>query len=260
METTAAPRVLVAGLGLIGGSAGMALGERGWHVSYFDPHVSESAARQAGAADVRLSSAAGFDGELVIVATPVHIAIELVRAVLAENGTATITTVCSVLAPLRQAAGQSARFVAGHPLAGSQDHGLSAARADLFTGKPWFIDASNATVARMIADCGAVAEGSDPHEHDEAVALTSHLPQILSTALAAELAERPELLRFAGPGLRTFLRLAGSDGTVWTPVIAANRDAIARHAAAVTARVVQILEGDGDAEFARAQELWRTLQ
>jgi prephenate dehydrogenase len=260
METTAAPRVLIAGLGLIGGSAGMALRQRGWHVSYTDPHVEESAAQLAGAADVRLPAVAGFDGALVIVATPVQVAVDLVRQLLAEEGTTTITTVCSVLAPLREAAGDSLRFVAGHPLAGSQEHGLASARADLFVDRRWFLDASNAMVERMIADCGAVAEQTDPREHDEAVALTSHLPQILSTALAAELAERPELLRFAGPGLRTFLRLAGSDATVWTPVVAANRDAIARHAASVTARVVQILEGDGDAEFAQAQELWRKLQ
>ncbi|MCU1246963.1 MAG: prephenate dehydrogenase [Acidobacteria bacterium] len=260
METSAAPRVLIAGLGLIGGSAGMALRRRGWHVSYTDPHVEESAARAAGAADVRLPSVAGFNGGLVIVATPVPVAVDLVQQLLAEENTAAITTVCSVLAPLRQAAGDMPRFVAGHPLAGSQEHGLAAAHADLFVDRRWFIDASNGTVERMIADCAAVAERTDPHQHDDAVALTSHLPQILSTALAAELAERPELLRFAGPGLRTFLRLAGSDATVWTPLVAANRDAIARHAAAVTARLVQILEGEGEAEFAQAQELWRKLQ
>jgi prephenate dehydrogenase len=260
METNPAPRVLIAGLGLIGGSAGMALRQRGWHVSYVDPSVEESAARAAGAADVRLPSALAFDGVLVIVATPVPVAIDLVRQLLAEEGQTAITTVCSVLAPLREAAGDSSRFVAGHPLAGSHEHGLTAARADLFVDRSWFLDASNTPVERMIADCGATIEQTDSLEHDEAVALTSHLPQILSTALAAELAERPELLRFAGPGLRTFLRLAGSDATVWTPVIAANANAIAPHAAAVTARVVQILEGEGDAEFARAQELWRKLQ
>jgi prephenate dehydrogenase len=260
METTAPPRVLIAGLGLIGGSAGMALRQRGWHVSYTDPHVEEPAAQLAGAADVRRPAIAGFDGALVIVATPVQVAVDLVRQLLAEEGTATITTVCSVLAPLREAAGDAPCFVAGHPLAGSQEQGLSGARADLFVERHWFIDAASPTVERMIADCGALPERTDPYEHDEAVALTSHLPQILSTALAAELADRPELLRFAGPGLRTFLRLAGSDPSIWTPVVAANRDAIARHAASVTARVVQILEGDGEADFAQAQELWRKLQ
>jgi len=261
METTAAPRALVAGLGLIGGSAGMALRQRGWHVSYVDPFVDEPAARHAGAAEVRLPSAAGFDGNLVVVATPVHTAIALLRELLAEEeGSAVITSVCSVLQPLREAAGASRRFVAGHPLAGSQERGLAAARADLFTDKPWFIDTANELVERMIADCGGRIEQVDAREHDQAVALTSHLPQLLSTALASELADHPELLRFAGGGLRTFLRLAGSDATVWTPVIDANREAIAVHIGAVAERVRRLLEGGGEGEFARAQKVWRELQ
>ena len=80
-------------------------------------------------------------------------------------------------------------FVAGHPLAGSQERGLAAARSDLFTGATWFIDRDDPIVRKMIAACGAKAELVDAAEHDRALALTSHLPQILSTALAAYLHE-----------------------------------------------------------------------
>ncbi|HWS73312.1 MAG TPA: prephenate dehydrogenase/arogenate dehydrogenase family protein [Thermoanaerobaculia bacterium] len=237
-------RALIAGLGLIGGSIGMALRARSWRVAYVDPHVAIDDARRAGAADEAGPQAA----DLVIVATPVDVARRELDT-LANYGLA--TTVCSVLRPFDRAG-----VVAGHPLAGSQEHGLAAARADLFEGKRWFVTRREALVDRMIDACGARCEVVDAEEHDRAVALTSHLPQILSTALAAAI--DPELLRFAGPGLQTFLRLAGSDASVWAPVVEANRDHLADAAARVSELVQAILGGDSDA-FAKARDLYARL-
>lgn len=158
--------------------------------------------------------------------------------------------------PLRAVAGSN--FVAGHPLAGSHLRGLAAARGDLFEGKPWFLDAEDERVDAMVRDCGAIVERTSAEEHDAAMALTSHLPQILSTALAAYL--DPEDLRFAGRGLRTFLRLAGSDGSVWAPVIAANRDHLAPHAERLAALVREIIAGDPRDAFEKAQATWRALE
>ncbi|HEY2323318.1 MAG TPA: prephenate dehydrogenase/arogenate dehydrogenase family protein [Thermoanaerobaculia bacterium] len=239
-------RALIAGLGLIGGSIGMALRARGWRIAYRDPHVSLDEARRAGAADDEDGAAA----DLVVLATNVDVAIELLK----EIDAPLITSVCSVMQPLRAAAGTK-NFVAGHPLAGSHERGLGAARAELFEGKRWFLESRSYEVEEMIRDCGAIGEVVDPREHDAAVALTSHLPQLLSTALAAY-AERSGIdVRFAGTGLRTFLRLAASDATVWKPVIDGNREAIDQHLAAV----VEIAQSIDEQAFDDAQQFVNKL-
>ena len=239
-----ARRALIAGLGLIGGSIGMALRRGGWHVAFLD---SDRGLEPGQAADERVESLDAAS-DVVILATPVDVAVTL----LASTRAPLITSVCSVMAPLR-AIGDD-RFVAGHPLAGSQEHGLAAARADLFTGAIWFIDRDNAVVREVITACGANAEVVEAAEHDRALALTSHLPQILSTALAAYLHDQNIDPRFAGPGLRTFLRLAGSAASVWSPIIAANRENIVPHAEAVAALVQRMVEQGDEEPFAQANE------
>ena len=225
---------LIVGLGLIGGSIALRLRERGWTVRYSDPHVSTDAFER------------GDDAPLVVIATPVDVAIDLLRT----PRTGVVTSVCSVLKPLRDVA--SGRFIAGHPMAGSEQSGFAAAHADLFEGKPWFVDADDPDVEQLVRDCGAVLERVDPAEHDEAVALTSHLPQVLSTALAALIAERPDALRFAGSGLKTFLRLAGSDASVWKPVLETNAENIAKHEEELERVVRALLAGD-TREFDKAR-------
>jgi prephenate dehydrogenase len=244
-----ARRALIAGLGLIGGSIGLALRRRGWHVAFFD---SDPDLDPGEAADERVASL-DVDADVVILATPVDVAVTLLAAARAPL----ITSVCSVMAPLR-AVGDH-RFVAGHPLAGSAMRGITAARADLFEGATWFIDRDDATVREIITACGANAEIVDASEHDRAVALTSHLPQILSTALAAYLHDQNADLRFAGPGLRTFLRLAGSEASVWTPILDANRANLRPHAAAIADVVRAMIEGDASSTFASANDLFKKL-
>jgi prephenate dehydrogenase len=277
--------LLIIGLGLIGGSAGIALRRRGWRVRYIDNRVNVDDARRCEAADER-ADAIGTD-DFVLLATPVDAAVALLPAI---RGTA--TSVCSVMQPLREIAachpersegpgraghdagssqhhpGPSSlaparddrfRFVAGHPMAGSHERGLAAARGDLFEGKRWFLDGHDDDVEHLVRDCGAVADFVDAKEHDRAVAVTSHLPQILSTALAAYLGEHEDMLRFAGSGLATFLRLAGSDAEVWRPVIEANRANLVPHAEEVVRIAREIVEGDPTDAFERAQKLWRKL-
>lgn len=233
--------ILIAGLGLIGGSAGKALRRRGWRVSYFDPHVADP----GDAADERVESLDAH-ADLVLLATPVNVAVEQLREL-----RGVVTSACSVMRPLHAIAGEN--FIAGHPMAGSEQSGLAAADASLFEGKPWFVDGDHPLVDQLIRDCGAVRHRVTAEEHDAGVALTSHLPQVLSTALAAYLDDR-DVLRFAGSGLKTFLRLAGSDASIWGPVIDANRDQLAPHADAVARIVRAILDGDVEA-FAKAQRL-----
>ena len=248
-----APRALIAGLGLIGGSIGMALRARGWQVAYVDPNVDEQDAKRAGAADER-ADALDTPTDIIVIATPVDAAVKL----LGTRHSALGTSICSVMQPLKDAA-KNADFIAGHPLAGSHERGLGAARGDLLRDRVWFIERHDDLLDRLVNDCGARMEIVTAREHDAAVALTSHLPQLLSTALAAYLDEQKIEERFIGSGLRTFLRLAGSDSSVWMPVLEANRVNIVPHAAAVEEIVRAILRGDPSA-FSRAQHFWSRLQ
>jgi prephenate dehydrogenase len=248
-----APRALIAGLGLIGGSIGMALRARGWRVAYVDPNVELKDAQRTNAADERAESL-DAPADIVILATPVDVAIELLGTWHWALG----TSVCSVMQPIRDAT-KDERFIAGHPLAGSQEHGLAAARVDLLRDRVWFVERHDELLDRLIQDCGARIEIVSPKEHDAAIALTSHLPQLLSTALAAYLDEHGVEERFIGTGLRTFLRLAGSEASVWMPVLEANRRNIEPDAAAVEKIVREILRGDATA-FQRAQRLWSRLR
>jgi prephenate dehydrogenase len=240
---------MIAGLGLIGGSIGIALRRRGWHVAFFD---SDRDLHPREAADERVWSL-DADADVLILATPVDVAINL----LADARAPVVTSVCSVMAPLRAAGDE--RFIAGHPLAGSEQRGIAAARADLFNDATWFIDRDNSVVREIIAACGAKAELVDATEHDRAVALTSHLPQVLSTALAAYLHDQNADLRFAGPGLRTFLRLAGSEVSVWLPILDANRENLQPHLNGIAEIVRKIVNGDPAGAFAKANELLNNL-
>jgi prephenate dehydrogenase len=252
-----APRALLAGLGLIGGSIGIALRRAGWRVLFFDPAVNLDDARRAGAADDRIESLEAA-ADVIVLATPVDVAIRILST--QHSALSTITSVCGVMGPLREVADRRGLpFIAGHPLAGSQERGLAAANGDLFRGRTWFVDGHEALVARIIGDCGAKSEQVDPAEHDAAVALTSHLPQILSTALASYLDQHGVDERFIGSGLRTFLRLAGSDASVWLPLIESNRANLEPHAVAMARLVRDIIDGDPTA-FARANAFMARLE
>ena len=240
-------RARIVGLGLIGGSIGIALRRAVGQVSYTDPHVPLADARAAGAADDDAPDGA----DITVLATPVDVALDALRQTM---GLA--TSVCSVMTPLRDEAG-TRPFVAGHPLAGKATRGLAAASGDLFRDKKWFVDREEQTVARMIADCGARLVIVDAAEHDAAVALTSHIPQILSTALAAYLEDR-DVAAFAGTGLSTFLRLAASDASVWLPTIEANRANLDIHIDGLLDVVRRILDGHEDA-FAKAASFMKRM-
>lgn len=217
--------VTIVGLGLIGGSLGKALVRQGREVAYIDPLFDEQQAREQRAATRRIHSLEqSAPGSLVVIATPVDVALREIDRF--PDLPCSVTSVCSLMEPLQaRAASRGLRFVAGHPMAGSHRQGLEAADEHLFEGKSWFLaeGVDGTEAARMAAAVGATVLLVDPDEHDRSVALTSHLPQLLSTALAA-LIERSgvDVERFSGTGLQTFLRLAASDRSVWEPVFEAN--------------------------------------
>ncbi|HUP48322.1 MAG TPA: prephenate dehydrogenase/arogenate dehydrogenase family protein [Thermoanaerobaculia bacterium] len=233
--------VVIAGLGLIGGSLGMALRRSGWQVGFADPAVSLEEALAAGAASEKRER---LEARLIVLATPAGAAIELLRGL--EGATAVVTSVCSTMAPLREAAA-GVDFVAGHPFAGSEQRGLAAARAELFAGRPWFIDREEEPVMRMIAAAGAQPVVVDAAEHDRIMALTSHLPQVVATALASMLESVDA--RFIGSGAESMLRLAGSSYEVWQPVLDQNEANIS----AAAAELWRVMQRIGAEEFERAQ-------
>ncbi len=221
----------------------MALKRRGWHVAYVDPHVPLDAALSSIAADERHDE---VSGDFVVIATPLDVAMKLASS----SNAALLTTTCSVMKPFHKS-----RAVAGHPLAGSEKNGLAAARHDLFEGKTWFVDRDDRRVREMIEATGASQMIVDPDEHDDAVALTSHLPQAVSTALASLIEQKKIDPSFFGSGLRTLLRLAGSSHDVWGPVLVENWDAIER----ARDELIEILENLTREDFENAQRLMKAM-
>lgn len=248
--------VLIVGTGLVGASLGLAL--RAGGVSVYLEDASPTSLRLAAdvgagrplsdvANEARVACAdrghnhPGYEApRIVVVATPPDVADRVIVDALARFPRAIVTDVASVkdaivadvLAALdREGRGEDAsRYVGCHPMAGRERSGAGAADADLFYGRPWVIVAHGRTAPRAVLAARALATdvGSVPLEmnagtHDHAVALVSHVPQLVSSMLAARLVDAPaQALGLAGQGLRDTARIAASDPRLWTSIVAGN--------------------------------------
>ena len=254
--------VAIVGLGLIGGSVARRLLEAGWTVRWNDPAV-EPARVEAVPRLSPIEQSELTQADLVVLATPTGIAIDLLREL--DLGDAVVTSVCSVMAPLAEvAASRSIHFVAGHPMAGREVKGWEHSESELFEGRPWF--RSNQAEAeavdlvdRLIEACGAAVVPIAPVDHDRYAAVASHLPQLLSSALAAMIEQEGVPEPFHGPGLRTFLRLAGSPWSTWEPVFDLNAEPLLRAREALEEMIRRIDEGHGREVFDSANRLYRRL-
>ena len=231
---TSLPPTLVVGCGLIGTSVALALREHGIdvHLRDHDPaHVVTAVERGAGTADPVT------DPALVVVAVPPAATSDAVRDALVEHPGAVVTDVASVKGTIVRALADHegrGRYVGSHPMAGSERSGPAAASARLFEGRPWVItpaegaaDASVRLVEEVAVMLGAVPITMEADAHDRAVALVSHVPQVLSTLAAARLVDAPPAhLALAGQGLRDVTRVAGSDPALWQDIISTNADEI----------------------------------
>lgn len=249
--------VLVIGTGLIGTSIGMSLTRAGVDVLLSDAddaHVREAAARGAGR-----PLAEGDDPAIVVVAVPPQSAGRVLAEASARFPFATITDVTSVKAPVLQQAvdlgADAERLIGGHPMAGREVSGPSGARAELLDDRLWVIVPGAADeghvmqVHRLVTACGAYAVEMDASEHDLAVALVSHAPQVVSSALAAQLVPAEAAhVRIAGQGLRDMTRIAGSSVDLWTGILTVNADPVAqvldRIAAELTATAARLRAGE----------------
>ncbi|HET7194109.1 MAG TPA: prephenate dehydrogenase, partial [Nocardioides sp.] len=177
--------------------------------------------------------------QLVVVAVPPDVIGETLRWALTHHPNAVVTDVGSIktgpLEQLRARGSQGlARYVGGHPMAGSERSGPHAASAALFDGRPWAVtphqDSSAAAVdlvLELVRLLGGTAVRLSPDEHDRAVARTSHLPHLLAVLTAARLTGAPpEHLALSGQGVRDVTRVAGSDPAMWQQIVALNSDAL----------------------------------
>ena len=284
--TTGAPRietVAVVGVGLIGGSFALALREArrvGTVVGVGRGRANLEAALARGIVDRAVTLGEDWTREiegadLVLVSTPVGEFPALFGALAARLRAHAIVTDAgstkeSVIAAARARLGTAfARFVPGHPIAGTEHSGASAAFATLFRDRNVVLTptadtdrAALAAVASLWSACGAQVRELDPAVHDRIFAAVSHLPHLLAFALVDLLATRPDaddVFRFAASGFRDFTRIAGSSPEMWRDISLANRvaliAAIEAYRAELDAVAAMVASADGaglEAVFARA--------
>lgn len=257
--------VAIIGLGAIGGSAALRVSERGTKVRGF----STSAADRALAANVGLAVTSSVDEAvrgvgLVLIAVPLdHIGAVATQVVGAAPSTATILHAGSLqrMEALRVLPELLGRVLGTHPLAGSHLTGFGAARRDLFRNAVVFVEQRGSPRQKEDAElfwslAGARRiEYATAHDHDDAMAWMSHLPQLASTALAATMArtaERPLPVR-PGPGARDATRLAMSNYEMWRPIL--------ERAPEETLSALRVLEsGVQDLRAALENDDWQTIR
>lgn len=234
--------VLVRGTGLLGASIGLGLRAAGADVLLDDPSPTALAvARDIGAgAVVDLDDPALAPG-LVVVGAPPDVTAAVVVDSLRRWPHAVVTDVASIkgaiLAEVREAATRGdiapddvARYLPGHPMAGSERSGPVAARGTLFTASPWVLCPAAETDPAALAAGEALARTlqatvhrMSAADHDASVALISHLPQIAASLVASRLQDAPDpSLALAGNGLRDTTRIAASDPRLWVQILAGN--------------------------------------
>ncbi len=251
-------RLVIAGLGLIGGSVALAARERRLfdHVVGVDlPDViaTASAARVVhegvDARDPAARARAFAGATLCVLAAPVGAITSLVVEALA--GAQAVTDCGSTKRAIVRAAGTSPafdRFVPGHPMAGAPGGGLDRARPDLFDGSRWILcPAAAAALARSRVEALVGGLGADPvyldaAEHDRAVALTSHVPQLLASVLQVMSVRRGTALA-AGPAFERATRGAGGGEAMWRDIFATNADEIAAVLRELSAELGKVADG-----------------
>jgi prephenate dehydrogenase len=234
-------KLAVVGVGLIGGSIGLAARERlGAHVRGYDP---DPAVLRRAAARGAIDEAAGDVGEAVaeadaaFVAAPVGVLPRTVNeALAAASSECVVSDVGSTKRPLSDCAADE-RFVGGHPLAGAETAGVEHARADLFEGAIWYLTPTPGTsgvlyerLHRLCGRLGAQPVAIDPDLHDRLMATVSHLPHVLANVLVAQGAGvlgGGERIPATGPSFRDATRVAGANSAIWTDIYVSNRDALA---------------------------------
>jgi len=252
-------RVAVVGLGLIGGSVALALGARGYDRL---PEVRREARRRG--IDVPDDVAGALaDADVVVTAVATSETPSLLREVSALAPGAILTDTASLKLPVVVAARTlraGVRFVAGHPMAGSELEGIAAATPDLFRGRTWILantarsdEAAMEVVSALARKAGARPLVLDAEEHDRWMTWVSHLPGAVASALARVVRSRagPDARALAGPGLLDTTRLASQRASLALELALADPPALAAAIDEVSAELsglsAALRRGDTDA-------------
>jgi prephenate dehydrogenase len=250
-------RIAIVGVGLIGGSIGLAARERlgatvaGWSRS----RSTLERACELGALDRAGDSLADAvaDAEAVFVCAPVGVLPEVTCAVLAAAPAECVVTDAGSTKRSVVEAIDDPRFVGGHPLAGAETAGVEHARADLFQDATWYLTPTRGATGtlferlhRLIRELGARPATIDAAAHDTLLAAVSHLPHVLANVLVAQaasaLAGDSEQLPATGPSFRDATRVAGANSAIWTDIYLANRDALVEQLDGTVARLNAVRE------------------
>ena len=254
-------KVVIVGVGLIGGSFSLALKAAGAVREVVGLERSPQALARAlelGIVDVATTSPqeAMSGADLVLLAAPVAQTARILETLLPylESGTVITdagSTKSDVAATARAVLGERAKqFVPGHPIAGRESNGPDAALPDLYQGKKTVITPlpENAPgdvglVAAAWRLCGALVHTLSPEQHDSVFAAVSHLPHLLAYALVDDIAHKPHadlLFQYAASGFRDFTRIAGSSPEMWRDISLANRDALLTELDAYLAQLTEL--------------------
>lgn len=264
-------RVAVLGVGLIGGSIGLAARQRAdAEVHGYDPDERVGAAAlalgaiQSHAPDLA-SAVAGAD--VVFVAAPVGALAQTVSEALDAAGPNCVVSDVGSTKRLLADASRDRRFIGGHPLAGAETAGVEHARAELFDGATWYLTPAQGNTAgvlyerlhRLLVAIGAHPTAIDADTHDRLMAGVSHLPHVLANLLVVQATtllggsdESPRLPAI-GPSFRDGIRVAGANSAIWTDIYMSNRHALIASIDDLSARLREVrgwLDGEQAQEIA----------
>ena len=271
-------KVIIFGVGLIGGSFALAL--RKAHavtevVGFGRSEQTLHQAQQLGIID-RIGqdvAAEVCDADLVLLATPVGQMADIMARIAPHLGANTLvsdggSTKSNVVDFARLHLGKHlSRFIPAHPIAGGEQSGAAAARADLYRGKKVVLTPLPENAADAVARvrlawelCGASVSKLSAQQHDEVFAAVSHLPHLLSFALVHDLAQRPNrdlLLSFAASGFRDFTRIAASSPEMWRDISLANREALMSELKQYAAELYVIFQALENKDAGKLDDIFR---
>jgi prephenate dehydrogenase len=281
-------RVTVLGTGLIGGSFALALRKSttGMHISGWDRAEVCREAQTRGVVDEAFSgeiSAAIRNADLIYIALPIAATIDLLPEIARHAPShALVTDACSTKVRIAQAAAEvfpgekGPMFLGGHPMSGRELSGIAHANADLFRDNTYaLIGASSlqddpriSAFVKILEKIGARALWLGAPQHDYAVGLSSHLPQLVAVVLAGFLYDRLDEnglpITLAGPGLRDSLRLAGSPYSTWRDIVLTNQEVLSAALDLLARRLDDLREKlasrELEADFDAANELYKLLR
>jgi prephenate dehydrogenase len=224
----------VIGLGMMGGSLARAAARAGWQVIGYDTNAKAlQEALDSGAIGAALTRSELYaKADTVAIATHIDGTLAEIARLPSESPHAQLVfDIASVKAAIVKAAEGIPRFVASHPMAGTEKIGVAGSRAEMFDGRTWaYVPSENdARMRALIAEFGATPVAIDAVLHDKAVALSSHLPQALAVAFAERMNGRDARIGdpLLGPTAREFLRLAKPNQAMWRGIFEHNAENIA---------------------------------